>query len=207
MTLSKEPVRQESIVADLRNRIVRGTLPPGMRLPTRIALAEQFDTTVVTVQRAMSTLSDDGFVTASRAHGTFVSKNPPHLSHYALVFDTHPVDPFPWGHLKQGLLNEAMTINRAGEQKITCYYDVDGHNDSEDYQKLLRDVKHGRLAGVIFSGGPKKDSDEAVFDEARAIRDGGGFGSIIGRNSFQRPREHALKFLETIMGIYAGEIS
>jgi class I fructose-bisphosphate aldolase len=59
---------------------------------------------------------------------------------------------------------------------------------------------------VIFSGGPKKESDEAVFDEARAIRDGGGFGSIIGRNSFQRPREHALKFLDTIMKIYSGEM-
>jgi class I fructose-bisphosphate aldolase len=59
---------------------------------------------------------------------------------------------------------------------------------------------------VIFSGGAKKDDDEAVFDEARAIRDGGGFGSIIGRNSFQRPKEHALKFLETIMKIYAGEV-
>jgi class I fructose-bisphosphate aldolase len=59
---------------------------------------------------------------------------------------------------------------------------------------------------LIFSGGPKKDSDDAVYDEARAIRDGGGFGSIIGRNSFQRPKEHALKFLETIMGIYSGEI-
>ena len=58
---------------------------------------------------------------------------------------------------------------------------------------------------VIFSGGAKKDKDEDVFDEARAIRDGGGFGSIIGRNSFQRPREHALNFLETIMKIYAGQ--
>jgi len=59
---------------------------------------------------------------------------------------------------------------------------------------------------VIFSGGAKKDDDEAVFDEARAIRDGGGFGSIIGRNSFQRPKEHALRFLQTIMKIYAGEV-
>jgi fructose-bisphosphate aldolase, class I len=59
---------------------------------------------------------------------------------------------------------------------------------------------------VIFSGGAKKDDDEAVFDEARAIRDGGGFGSIIGRNSFQRPHEHAVKFLQTIMGIYSGEV-
>ena len=57
---------------------------------------------------------------------------------------------------------------------------------------------------VIFSGGAKA-ADEAVFNEVRAIRDGGGFGSIIGRNSFQRPRAEALRFLETIMRIYAGE--
>jgi len=56
---------------------------------------------------------------------------------------------------------------------------------------------------VIFSGGGKK-SDEGVFDEIRAIRDGGGFGSIIGRNSFQRPKDHALEFLHTIMDIYSG---
>ncbi|HET8721321.1 MAG TPA: class I fructose-bisphosphate aldolase [Nitrospira sp.] len=58
---------------------------------------------------------------------------------------------------------------------------------------------------VIFSGGAKSE-DKNVFEEARAIRDGGGFGSIIGRNSFQRPKAEAVKFLQTIMGIYAGEI-
>ncbi|HZX61285.1 MAG TPA: fructose-bisphosphate aldolase, partial [Candidatus Methylomirabilis sp.] len=39
------------------------------------------------------------------------------------------------------------------------------------------------------------------------VRDGGGFGSIIGRNSFQRERSEALKLLSTIMKIYAGKIS
>ena len=58
---------------------------------------------------------------------------------------------------------------------------------------------------VIFSGGAKED-DERVFNEARAIRDGGGFGSIIGRNSFQRPKPASLKFLQTIMKIYKGEM-
>jgi class I fructose-bisphosphate aldolase len=57
---------------------------------------------------------------------------------------------------------------------------------------------------VIFSGGATDPDDEAVFDQVRAIRDGGGFGSVIGRNSFQRKRPEALKFLETIMGLYAG---
>ena len=58
---------------------------------------------------------------------------------------------------------------------------------------------------VIFSGGAKSE-DQTVFEEARAIRDGGGFGSIIGRNSFQRPQADAMKFLRAVMGIYAGEI-
>ncbi len=58
---------------------------------------------------------------------------------------------------------------------------------------------------VIFSGGAKSE-DKTFFEEARAIRDGGGFGSIIGRNSFQRPKTEAIKFLHTVMGIYAGEI-
>ncbi len=55
---------------------------------------------------------------------------------------------------------------------------------------------------VIFSGGAKKDNDQEVFDECKAIRDGGGFGSIIGRNVFQRKRNDALKFLESILKIY-----
>ena len=58
---------------------------------------------------------------------------------------------------------------------------------------------------VIFSGGAKSE-DTHVFEEARAIRAGGGFGSIIGRNSFQRPKAEAMKFLHTIMGMYSGEM-
>ena len=57
---------------------------------------------------------------------------------------------------------------------------------------------------VIFSGGAKED-DQTFFNDVRAIRDGGGFGSIIGRNSFQRPKADALKFLGTVMKLYAGE--
>jgi class I fructose-bisphosphate aldolase len=60
---------------------------------------------------------------------------------------------------------------------------------------------------VIFSGGATREHDEAIFEECRAIRDGGGFGSIIGRNSFQRQRDRALGFLSTVMQIYAGELA
>ncbi len=57
---------------------------------------------------------------------------------------------------------------------------------------------------VIFSGGPP-ETDDALLEEIRAIRDGGGSGSIIGRNSFQRKKADALRLLDSIMKIYAGE--
>ena len=57
---------------------------------------------------------------------------------------------------------------------------------------------------VVFSGGAAKGAD-AVFDDARAIRDGGGNGSIIGRNSFQRSREDALEMLGKLVDIYLGK--
>jgi class I fructose-bisphosphate aldolase len=69
---------------------------------------------------------------------------------------------------------------------------------------LVKSTFNGRRI-LINSGGEAKD-DESVFNEIRAIRDGGGFGSIIGRNSFQRTWEDALKFLDTIMGIYEGSV-
>ncbi len=72
----------------------------------------------------------------------------------------------------------------------------------------VRHVVQSAFAGrriIIFSGGEAKGND-AMYDEVRAIRDGGGFGSIIGRNSFQRPKKDALDFLGTVMDIYAGKV-
>lgn len=57
---------------------------------------------------------------------------------------------------------------------------------------------------VVFSGGATKDQ-EGVYEDARAIYEGGGNGSIIGRNSFQRKKPDALKLLDNIMKIYEGK--
>ena len=70
---------------------------------------------------------------------------------------------------------------------------------TERVKHVVQSAFDGRRI-VIFSGGAKSE-DQNVFAEARAIRDGGGFGSIIGRNSFQRPKAEAITFLHTIMGI------
>ncbi|MFO0728448.1 MAG: class I fructose-bisphosphate aldolase [Myxococcota bacterium] len=54
---------------------------------------------------------------------------------------------------------------------------------------------------VIFSGGATKGTDE-VLDEVKGINAGGGFGSIMGRNAFQRPKKEALQLLGKVMDIY-----
>jgi class I fructose-bisphosphate aldolase len=64
------------------------------------------------------------------------------------------------------------------------------------------DCAFGGRRIVIFSGGAAID-DEKLFGEIRAIHAGGGFGSILGRNSFQRPKAEALRMLRTVMDVYA----
>ncbi len=58
---------------------------------------------------------------------------------------------------------------------------------------------------VVFSGGEAKNLQN-VYDDARAIRDGGGNGSIIGRNAFRRPRAEAMQMLDTLIKIYQGKL-
>lgn len=70
--------------------------------------------------------------------------------------------------------------------------------------KRVRHVVQSAFDGkriVIFSGGAKT-SDEELLQQARAIREGGGFGSIMGRNAFQRPKADAVKLLQAIMEEY-----
>jgi fructose-bisphosphate aldolase, class I len=69
----------------------------------------------------------------------------------------------------------------------------------------VRHVVQSAFAGkriVIFSGGEAKGTED-ILAEVKAIKDGGGFGSIMGRNSFQRPKTEALKLLADVMKIYA----
>jgi fructose-bisphosphate aldolase, class I len=80
---------------------------------------------------------------------------------------------------------------------------IDIATQAARYRHVVQSCFNGRRI-VVFSGGEAKD-DEGLFAEVRAIRDGGGNGSIIGRNTFQRPRDKALKMLDQIIKIYKGE--
>ena len=92
-------------------------------------------------------------------------------------------------------------IEQADAKK--AYEGFDGSTQAKRVAHVVQACFNGRRI-VVFSGGAAKGAD-AVYQDARDIRDGGGNGSIIGRNTFQRPREEALAMLAKIVGIYRGE--
>lgn len=72
---------------------------------------------------------------------------------------------------------------------------------AERIEHVVKSAFDGRRI-VIFSGGAAKGT-EAVMEEIQQIAKGGGFGAIVGRNAFQRPRQEAVKLLTDIMDVYA----
>ena len=113
-------------------------------------------------------------------------------AHIAAELGAHIVKvKLPSAHLEQA---EAKAVyQREGVPAATL---------AERVRHVVQATFNGRRI-VIFSGGAAKTDDD-VIGEARAIREGGGFGSIIGRNSFQRPEAAAKRLLASIMDVFAG---
>jgi class I fructose-bisphosphate aldolase len=94
-------------------------------------------------------------------------------------------------------------LELAAAKKVYEAQKIDLSSAAARVRHVVQSCFNGRRI-VVFSGGEASTID-SVFDAARAIRDGGGNGSIIGRNTFQRPREDAIKMLDTLIQIYQGK--
>ena len=78
------------------------------------------------------------------------------------------------------------------------------HEKLSDRTRHVIDSAFNGRRIVIFSGGEAKSTDE-LLKESRELALGGSFGSIMGRNAFQRPKKEAIQLLHNIMDIYAGK--
>ena len=94
----------------------------------------------------------------------------------------------------------AAYIEQDEAAKTYTMHNIDISNLTKRIEHVVQSSFQGKRI-VVFSGGAAKDLD-SIYDEVRAVRDGGGSGSIIGRNTFQRPREEALNMLNTVIKIY-----
>jgi class I fructose-bisphosphate aldolase len=82
------------------------------------------------------------------------------------------------------------------------YEKIDVSTMAKRVQHVVQACFNGKRI-VVFSGGEAKDLD-GLYEEIRGLRDGGANGSIIGRNTFQRPKADALAMLQKIIDIYLG---
>lgn len=114
-----------------------------------------------------------------------------YAAHMAALLGAHIIKvKLPTAHIEQ-------------KEAQAAYEGTDWSAQSKRVSHVVQSAFAGRRI-LIFSGGAAKDTD-SVLQDARDIRDGGGFGSIIGRNTFQRPREEALEMLSRVIAIYKGE--
>ena len=91
-------------------------------------------------------------------------------------------------------------VEQAEAKKVYEKYNVPLKTLPDRVRHVVQSAFNGHRI-VIFSGGEAKDAS-AIIEEIKGIRDGGAFGSIIGRNSFQRPKDEALKLLRDVMNLY-----
>jgi class I fructose-bisphosphate aldolase len=91
-------------------------------------------------------------------------------------------------------------IGTEDAKKIYAKHPVKSDTMADRIRHVVKCCFEGRRI-VIFSGGDAKSTAE-LLDEVRGIHAGGGFGSIMGRNAFQRPEAEARKLLADVMAIY-----
>ena len=94
-------------------------------------------------------------------------------------------------------------IEQDEARKVYLSHNIPIATQAERVRHIV-DCAFGGRRRVIFSGGPTVSTEEEIINEIRDIHAGGGFGSIIGRNSFQRPKAEAIKMLGRMIDIYAG---
>jgi fructose-bisphosphate aldolase, class I len=94
-------------------------------------------------------------------------------------------------------------IEQPEAKKVFEKYNIPTKTLADRVRHCVQSAFNGKRI-VIFSGGEAKDT-AAVLEEVRGIAEGGGFGSIMGRNAFQRPKDEAVKLLKDVMATFAGK--
>ena len=159
----KRSEKQQGIINELRRRIVRGTYPPGSRIPPRTAIEREFAASTVTVQKALARLIHEEFLVACNQHGTFVAEHPPHLSNYALLLAHHHGD--RWSQFVCALCDGFATLQQTRGLRILTYFGFPRPSDIDKYNELLSLAASQRLAGMIFAFLPSLVAGTPLLDD------------------------------------------
>ncbi|WNG17404.1 class I fructose-bisphosphate aldolase [Cystobacter fuscus] len=91
-------------------------------------------------------------------------------------------------------------LEQAEAKKVYEQYKIPTATMADRIRDVVKSAFNGKRI-VIFSGGESKKTED-LLEEIRQIAAGGGFGSIMGRNAFQRPHAESVKLLKDVMAIF-----
>lgn len=94
-------------------------------------------------------------------------------------------------------------LEQAEAKKVYEKYNIPTKTLADRVRDVVKSAFNGKRI-VIFSGGETKDT-AGLMEDIRQIHAGGGFGSIMGRNAFQRPHDESVKLLKDVMNVFAGK--
>ncbi|MCB0413235.1 MAG: class I fructose-bisphosphate aldolase [Bdellovibrionales bacterium] len=99
----------------------------------------------------------------------------------------------PTSHIEQDEARKVFEANKIRIEKL-----------SDRVKHVIESSFNGRRI-VIFSGGAAKGTED-IMAEVKELAAGGAFGSIMGRNAFQRPKKEAIALLQGVMDTFVGNI-
>ena len=91
-------------------------------------------------------------------------------------------------------------VEQAEAKKVIEKYNVPIKTLAERVRHCVQSAFNGKRI-VIFSGGENRDA-AGLLEDVKGLAEGGAFGSIMGRNAFQRPRVEGMKLLHDVMDIF-----
>lgn len=151
--IGRPPTQAARVLDELRGRILRGDLEPGQQVPRRRDLEESLGICQVTIQSVINRLIDDGFLRVRPGQGTFVAEHPPHLTRFGLVLPFRADDTEHASKFFTALKQAATGVSRPPERRVQVYWGAsEWKTRGGDAGRLLRDVEHEVVAGVVFAG-------------------------------------------------------
>jgi len=159
--VGRPPEKREQIVKRLRRSIITGRLKPEQRLPSQRQIKEKFDASNLTVQEALNTLMREGFIEARGPKGTFVTRYPPHLSRFGVLFPSGRSEPtsFFYQLFADRLRAHLRSIPGATTAE---YFGILSQPGSKTYRAAIDDLRHRRIAGLIFTFPPSALGDNPL---------------------------------------------
>ena len=91
-------------------------------------------------------------------------------------------------------------VEQAEAKKVIEKYNVPIKTLADRVRHCVKSAFNGKRI-VIFSGGENRDA-AGLLEDVKGLADGSAFGSIMGRNAFQRPSAEGLKLLHDVMAIF-----